>query len=69
MSQSTSQPRAQVSIQAPGTSAPAPTFAATHMTDMYAPVQSVQPMEMLGSQALDALTEQLKTKIKLEAED
>jgi hypothetical protein len=44
-------------------------FAPTEKTDMPTPIQSVQPMEMLGRHDLDALAEQLGIKIKLENQD
>ncbi|EEU34564.1 uncharacterized protein NECHADRAFT_88848 [Fusarium vanettenii 77-13-4] len=59
----------QASFQIPGTPAPAPMFAPTEKTVMPTPNQSVQPMKMLDRHDLDALAEQLGTKIKLENQD
>ncbi|RSL89838.1 hypothetical protein CDV31_015800 [Fusarium ambrosium] len=53
----------------PGTTAPVPMFAPTEKTVMPSPIQSVQPMKMLDRHDLDALAEQLGTKIKLENQD
>ncbi|RTE73260.1 hypothetical protein BHE90_012322 [Fusarium euwallaceae] len=57
------------SFQIPGTTAPVPMFAPTEKTVMPSPIQSVQPMKMLDRHDLDALAEQLGTKIKLENQD
>ncbi|RSL45348.1 hypothetical protein CEP51_016096 [Fusarium floridanum] len=59
----------QASFQIPGTTAPVPMFAPTEKTVMPSPIQSVQPMKMLDRHDLDALAEQLGTKIKLENQD